>query len=619
MKEFYKFTQLNDSDKQIYLDVISLLQQPKMNEVLLESFLKKYNIESKIVIENNKYAVEMDKFRVPEAGFLNIINTELIKNTNQPSKETINPLLTVKSPPVQDPITLTLYPKTKKIFNLYHTTFIIPIYIDSEDRKFNFKYVIQFLCDNLYTNIIIKESGRHPLVPEILKTIDKKQCKIRYLFEETEKKVFHRTRLINEMLYLVATPVVCLYDIDVFLPIDAYSQAQYKILKEGYDLVYPFFKGKSQVKISNINEESNPFDNKQEVSESVAGQCQFMNVESYRKAGMENENFIAYAPEDYERMERFEKLKYNVCWLNYYIYHIEHKKGINSTEQNPHYLTNLSLYKTINAFSYEELKSYYENQDYIKKYNRMGFGLNSVSKVAILIISTNKYIDFVPPLIESAQKYLLKNYYKKYFIFTNDTRNLTFTDTAKISHCQTLYIDHYPFPFPTLFRFYYFQKYYNELKDFDQIIYIDADSVFVADVNEEVLHSRCAVQHCGFYAERGCYETNPGSSFFVTDREGLNYYGGGFWSFSKIEFLRFITWATEKLTIDLEKHIVPVWHDESILNRWLIDNPPDSILSPSYHFPEPPNKYFIDRWKKYNVNFEPKIVMLNKNHKEIRK
>lgn len=618
MKEFYKFSQLNDGDKQIYLDVISLLQQPNINEILLASFLRKYNIEWKIVMENNKYAVEMGNFRVPETGFLGIINTT--KNT---IKDELNPTI-VPEKKSDTSITLTLYPKQKQITNLSHTTFIIPFYLDSPDRIFNFKYVIRFLCDNIITNIIIKESGREPHGAEMLKYIDKKQCKIQYLFEETpisiikKNQLFHRTRIINEMLYLVQTPVVCLYDIDVFFPIEAYSQAQYKILCEGYDLVYPFFKGKSQVKISNlstlIDKTLNPFDNKQEIGEAVAGQCQFMNVESYRKAGMENENFIAYAPEDYERMERFEKLKYNVCWLNHYIYHIEHIRGINSSEKNPHYLTNLSLYKTINAFSYEELKTYYENQDYINKYNQ-----KELKKVAILIIATNKYINFVPTLIESAQKYLLKNYYKKYFIFTDDINNPKLYDTAKISHCQTLYIDHYPFPFPTLFRFYYFQKYYDELKDFDQIIYVDADAVFVDDVNEEVLHSRCAVQHCGFYAERGEYETNPGSKFYVTDREGLNYFGGGFWSFSKIEFLRFITWATENLTIDLEKHIIPRWHDESILNRWLIDNPPDSILSPSYHYPQPPNEYFINRWKRYNVNFEPKIVMLNKNHKEIRK
>ena len=239
-------------------------------------------------------------------------------------------------------------------------------------------------------------------------------------------------------------------------------------------------------------------------------------------------------------------------------------------------------------------------------------------KVAILIIATNKYVKFLLPLIKSAQKYLLKDNEKKYFIFTNNTNDTSFYELGKIAQYELLYIDHYPFPIPTLFRFYYFQKYFKEIEYYDQIIYIDADALFSDYVNEEVMQARCAVQHCGYFNERGTYETNPESKFYVPKNKGLNYFGGGFWSFSKSEFLRFISWATENLTIDLQNHIIPIWHDESILNRWLIDNPPNNILSPSYHYPEPPNERYIEKWKKHGRNFAPKIIMLNKNHDEIR-
>ena len=40
-------------------------------------------------------------------------------------------------------------------------------------------------------------------------------------------------------------------------------------------------------------------------------------------------------------------------------------------------------------------------------------------KVGLLIIATNKYIQFLQPLIESADNHFLKNQEVTYFVFTN--------------------------------------------------------------------------------------------------------------------------------------------------------------------------------------------------------
>ena len=45
--------------------------------------------------------------------------------------------------------------------------------------------------------------------------------------------------------------------------------------------------------------------------------------------------------------------------------------------------------------------------------------MNKDKKTGLLIIATNKYVDFLQPLIESADKFLLKRYDVTYFIFTN--------------------------------------------------------------------------------------------------------------------------------------------------------------------------------------------------------
>ena len=84
---------------------------------------------------------------------------------------------------------------------------------------------------------------------------------------------------------------------------------------------------------------------------------------------MENENFIAYAPEDKERFYRFTTLGYNVGRINDYVYHLEHSRGQNSWFTNPHMNNNNSIWDQIQRMNKDELKSYYSSQDYLKKYN----------------------------------------------------------------------------------------------------------------------------------------------------------------------------------------------------------------------------------------------------------
>ena len=42
----------------------------------------------------------------------------------------------------------------------------------------------------------------------------------------------------------------------------------------------------------------------------------------------------------------------------------------------------------------------------------------------------------------------------------------------------------------------------------------------------------------------------------------------------------------DRVTKDLEKGVIALWHDESHMNRYMIDNPPTLSLTPSYCFAE---------------------------------
>ena len=58
---------------------------------------------------------------------------------------------------------------------------------------------------------------------------------------------------------------------------------------------------------------------------------------------------------------------------------------------------------------------------------------------------------------------------------------------------------------------------------------------------------------------------------------------------------------------DYANNLEAVWHDESHLNRYVFDHPPDVLLPPSYCYPEGSN-----------LPFEPRILALDKDHAVVR-
>lgn len=72
----------------------------------------------------------------------------------------------------------------------------------------------------------------------------------------------------------------------------------------------------------------------------------------------------------------------------------------------------------------------------------------------------------------------------------------------------------------------------------------------------------------------------------------------------------------DRVTKDLDNGVIALWHDESQMNRYLIDNPPTLSLEPSYCYPEPalknPEGWIVTKY------YNPKILALDKNHSEYR-
>lgn len=227
-------------------------------------------------------------------------------------------------------------------------TAIIPIRVDSEDRRKNIITTVEFLLKHHNCNIIIKE------VDTIQKIVLPIHSRLKYIFEQSKENTpFHRTRILNDMLMEVKTPYVINYDCDMLIPTSTMNKC-INMLEEGYDLVYPYPKGNVYFKsqLNDIQRNKFLFDNTTEYMDYIlekykiiihstdiwffmdteldgvfcTGGMQFFNTKSYKEGFGENEEFVDWGPEDYERIYRFHTLGYKIGWVDSgNILHMDHE------------------------------------------------------------------------------------------------------------------------------------------------------------------------------------------------------------------------------------------------------------------------------------------------------
>lgn len=271
----------------------------------------------------------------------------------------------------------------KKI-NLKDVTFIIPIRLTDNDRVLNLITNLRYLNKYFNTNIIVKEYDSEAKADKIVLNF----TDVLYIFERCEQDApFHRTRLLNDMLEQVKTPITVNHDLDIIIDPDTAFTAKKMILKEKYDVIYPYKKGIATwndvhkdaeaytnfIKHVNIEELNQKCYNKEikTVNEFyLVGGSIFFNTNSYKNNGGENEYFLDWGPEDRERFFRFYTLDYKIGWIeDGKIYHLEHKKSNVAWNHGIHPLSlkNNNIYNKMITWDKQKLKFFI--QEKFKKFN----------------------------------------------------------------------------------------------------------------------------------------------------------------------------------------------------------------------------------------------------------
>ena len=209
-------------------------------------------------------------------------------------------------------------------------------------------------------------------------------------------------------------------------------------------------------------------------------------------------------------------------------------------------------------------------------------------KIAVLYIALGRYDVFWNGFYKSCNKFFIPDAEKTYFVFTDSDSICSSKDIVKIEHKNM------GWPNNTLMRFDLFLSIKDKLKDFDYIFFFNANMEFVMPVGHEVLPDEKLNDglvmglHPGFaYKQKNewTYERNPESMAYIPFDSGSHYVQGCINGGTSNAYLKLCKECSKNTHTDLEKGIVAVWHDESHLNKYILDKKP-LILGCNYLWPE---------------------------------
>ena len=207
--------------------------------------------------------------------------------------------------------------------------------------------------------------------------------------------------------------------------------------------------------------------------------------------------------------------------------------------------------------------------------------------VAIIFIGTNKYLNFFPKYYETCEELLFPGVKKQYYVFTDGG---IFGDEIP-DHITAIKIPHKEWPSITLERFHTILLAEELIQEHDWLLFLDADMRVDAVINsEEVLNDEkdfIAVHHpCHYNTGTGDFERRPESEACITGNP-LQYYQGCLWGGKMEAVIPMMKLLKERVDKDYSDDIIAVWHDESHLNRFFIENQ-DRVhaLPPDYAYPE---------------------------------
>ena len=215
--------------------------------------------------------------------------------------------------------------------------------------------------------------------------------------------------------------------------------------------------------------------------------------------------------------------------------------------------------------------------------------MHSKYKITILYIVTGRYKVFWPEFASSFAEHFLPDTNRHILLFSDEGEKF-FRDSLP-SNIELTYheIEHQPWPFMTLMRYHLFMEHYEKWKDSDYIFFINSTYIFYKQIGTDILPGAeheylVAAEHRQSVRrtpDRYTYDRNPDSTAYIPYGQGSHYYAGGFNGGTVPAFKTLCESIIQATDDDLKKDIIALWHDESHLNKYLL-NKNIKVLPPTY-------------------------------------
>lgn len=230
--------------------------------------------------------------------------------------------------------TLDKNPKIQKT-DLSDFTFLMPLRIDSTERKENADTVARYIFQHFRTSFIVLEAdSERRYFPEF------NDDGFRYEFVNDNDDIYRKTVWINRLLAMTDTPYAAIWDADAIAPPLQIIESAEELRRSRAVMSLPYdgrFYSADKVSCSLFKRMLNIgiLTTRIEVmdllySYRAVGGAYMVNREQFIEAGGENENFIGWGPEDYEHVKRMEVLGLPVHYADGPLFHLWHQRGKNS-------------------------------------------------------------------------------------------------------------------------------------------------------------------------------------------------------------------------------------------------------------------------------------------------
>jgi histo-blood group ABO system transferase len=225
-------------------------------------------------------------------------------------------------------------------------------------------------------------------------------------------------------------------------------------------------------------------------------------------------------------------------------------------------------------------------------------------KIGLSVIATADKRMNLRPFLRSLRRNFLPGHEVTVFLFADGT-------VSEEPNLRVIPVQHNQRPGMTPSLYSTFVEHAAIFDGMEYLFHLDIDMRVIGKVGEEILSDLVGTLHPGFHDQpraKFTYERRPESTAWISPEEGTSYFSTAFQGGKTERYLCAARVMAERIDADAAKGITAVWRDESHWNRYLIDHPPQLVLSPSYCW------HPDGRTKK----FEGKIAMVSKDEAEIK-